>query len=411
MSIWKIVLKNIAQRKLSSVLTAASIALGVAAAVAVLAIKAQSREAFRQGTLGYDLIVGSKGSRLQLVLNTVFHLDQSQGNVPFDRYKELAAHPAVELAVPLSVGDQYRGHRIVGTTDRFLTDFEIRPGERFELEGRPFRFSEDALVKAMKGGAEDGVFEAVLGATAAKRTGLRIGDRFAAAHGVVQSTGEHEEEWEVVGVLKPSGTPHDRAIFINLDSFYHIEDHRSGAEISAVLVRTKGEGGSSADRLAGILNEQPDVMAVKPGIVIIELFETIGKVDVLLLAVSFLVILVAGVSILVSIYNSMAERKRSIAIMRALGARRGTILSIVILEAKALCVFGGLAGLLLGHLLTAAAGGILSASAGVTISATAVRGEEFLIFAGVVALGALAGVVPALKAYRTDIADGLNPTS
>ena len=413
MSVWKIVLKSIAQRKLSSVLTAGSIALGTAVVVAVLALKAQTREGFSQSAFGYDLVVGAPGSTLQLVLNTVFHLDQSPGNVEYARYKEFAAHGGIALAIPVSVGDQYRGHRVVGTTEAFLTDFEVRPGRRFEIEGRPFRFSEDQMTHAMAGHSGDhdhgGVFEAVLGASAAHRTGLRIGDTFSASHGVVDETETHEEEWTVVGILRPTGTPNDRAIFINLDSFYGIKDHKTGAEISAILLRAKSEG--SAFRIKSELDRRKDLMAAVPAQVVGDLFELIGRVDVLLLAVACLVIVVGGVSILVSIYNSMAERRRPIAIMRALGARRTTILSIVILEAAALCFFGGVAGLALGHVLTALAAGILSAEAGVSISAVAFHGEELAVFGGVLVLGVLAGALPALKAYRTDIADGLNPSS
>src|SRR6185295_13898629 len=123
MSLWKIVLKNIFQRKLSSTLTAASVGLGVAVVVAVLALRAQTRESFGQSTFGYELVVGGKGSALQLVLNTVYHLDQSPGNLRVERFKELAAHKAVTVAVPMSVGDSYRGARVVGTTEAFFKTF------------------------------------------------------------------------------------------------------------------------------------------------------------------------------------------------------------------------------------------------------------------------------------------------
>lgn len=409
MSLWTIVLKNIAQRKLSSTLTSASIALGVAVVVAVLAIKAESREGFSQGAFGYDLVVGAKGSRLQLVLNTVYHLDDSPGNIPFALYERLKGDRRVRLAVPVAVGDFFRNHRIVGTSDRLLRDFEVQRGQKFELAaGRLFAFDEEKLRRAMAG-AEEGVFEAVVGA---RVSGLPVGSAFVARHG--GDFGDaHDEKWTVVGVLKPTGTANDRAIFINLESFYHIRTHRAEevnrGKISAVLLQTKGP--HAAKDLAWELNNGPEAMATVPAEVVVELFEMIGKVDVLLLAVSVLVILVAGISILVSIYNSMAERRRAIAIMRALGARRSTVLSIVILEAASLCLFGGLAGLVLGHVLTAVSAQVLASRAGVAIAAAAFRPEELWVLGGVVALGALAGLVPALRAYRTDIADGLSPTS
>lgn len=416
MTLWTIVRKNIAQRALSSTLTSASIALGVAVVVAVLAIKAESREGFSQGAFGYDLVVGAKGSKLQLVLNAVYHLDQSPGNIPHALYERLRTDRRVRLAAPLSVGDFYEGHRLVGTSDRFFREFEVQKGQRFEVaEGRLFRFDEDRLKHVLTAppdhdhGGEGGVFEAVIGS---RVTGLRPGSTFAARHG--GDFGDaHDEKWTVVGVLKPTGTANDRAIFINLESFYHIKTHvaeeANRGRISAVLLQTKGP--HAAKDLAWEINNGAEAMAAVPAEVVVELFELIGKVDLVLLAVSALVILVAGVSILVSIYNSMAERRRAIAIMRALGARRTTVLSIVLLEAASLCLLGGLAGLVLGHVLTAVSAQILTARAGVAISPLVFQPEELLVLLGVVALGALAGVVPALRAYRTDIADGLSPTS
>jgi putative ABC transport system permease protein len=388
MSLWTIVLKNIAQRKLSSTLTAASIGLGVAVVVAVLALRAQARAGFGQSAFGYELVVGGKGSSLQLVLNTVYHMDRSQGNLALERYQELAAHKAVTQAIPVAVGDSVRGARIVGTTDAFFTMFNAG------IEGRPFK---------------EGAFEAVLGSSAAARTGLKIGDAFQASHGVEDAGAVHDEQWTVVGVMKPTSTPNDRAIFITLGSFYHIKDHRQTSGLSAVIVKTRSEG--SALQLLYDLNLLPDVTAASPATVMAEFFDKFDWVPMLLLAVSGLVVVMAAVSVFVAIYNSMSERRRPIAIMRALGARRGTVLSIVILEAAALSLFGALGGLAFGHLLTAAAGGAISARSGVPISALAFHPQELGVVAGVLVLGALAGLLPALKAYRTDIADGLSPSS
>jgi putative ABC transport system permease protein len=419
-SIWKIVLKNIAQRKLSSTLTAASIALGVAVVVAVLAIKAQSRQAFGQSAVGYDLVAGAKGSKLQLVLNTVYHLDQAPGLLAFSVYEKYRGDRRVRLAAPVAVGgDTYRGHPVVGTSDLFLRDFEVQPGQKFELaRGRLFAFDEGHLRHLMtappdhRHEGEKTAFEAVLGSAAARSTGLDVGSAFVVRHGG-ESGEEHEERWTVVGLLKPTGTANDRAVFINLESFLHIKDHQAEAvvrgKITAVVFKTKGA--HAANHLAAEINDGAEATAAIPAAVMADLFDLVGRVDLLLLAVAALVILVAAVSILVSIYNSMAERRRAIAIMRALGARRALVLAIILLEASALCLFGGVAGLALGHGLTAAAGQVLAARAGVTVSAVAFLPEELFVLAGVLVLGALAGVLPALKAYWTDIADGLSPTA
>ncbi|MBV8881808.1 MAG: ABC transporter permease, partial [Planctomycetaceae bacterium] len=322
MSLWKIVLTNIRQRRLSSTLTAASIALGVAIVVAVLALRAQVQEGFRQSAFGYELVVGAKRlGALQLVLNTVYHLESSPGNIPWSRYQDLAAHKAVAAAIPISVGDSYRGARVIGTTPEFFTAFNTT------VAGATFRFDLDRLGKAMAGQEAAGAFEAVVGS----RTGLKIGDTFRPAHGVEAAGDVHAETWTVVGVLDPTGTPNDRAIFINLDSFYEIKDHRQGGGISAVIVKTRSEG--SALALEYDLNQLPDVMAASPAKVMAEFFSKFDWIPLLFLAVAGLVVVMAAVAIFIAIYNSMSERRRPIAILRALGARRGSVLAIVLIEA------------------------------------------------------------------------------
>lgn len=409
MHLGTLVWRNLARRRLNAVLTASSVALGVAVVVAILAIHAGGGEAFRQSAFGCDLVVGGKGSALQLVLNSLFHLDRSPGNLAWERYRELAAHRGVAWAVPIAVGDSYRGYRVVGTTDRFFRDFRPRPDRSFEIEGRPFRFDAARLEGVMSGGTAEGTFEAVVGSVAARRAGLGLGATFRVSHGVEGEGEEHGETWTVVGILRPTGTPHDRAIFINLDSFYATAGHEARAEVSAVLVKAKSEG--TAYQLEHDLNRRPDVVAAAPGRVVGELLELVGKVDLLLLVVAALVVVVAAVSILVSLYASMAERRRSIAILRALGAPRSAVFRMMLLESVALCFLGGAGGIVLGHLLTAAAGRALSAWAGVEIAAFAFHPEEPAVFGGVLVLGALAGALPAWAAYRLEVAEGLSPTS
>lgn len=418
MSLLRIVFKNLRQRTLSSALTSLSIGLGVAVVVAILTLQAQSRAAFSQSAVGYDLVVGPRGSSLQLVLVTVFHLDQLQSTIDYKLYKELSRDRRVRAAAPLAVGDTYKGHRLVATLPALLTEFEVQAGMKYELAaGRMFESSEELVDHLMQESdhahSHSGMkFEAVVGSIAANKTGLGVGSTFVATHGLDEGK-THEEQWTVTGVLKPTGTPADRAIFINLESFAAIGDHMKAAtaekgrrgRISAVVLGMKR--GGARDLMYDFQN-RTDAMAVAPGSEIYTLFELIGNIDKLLLAVSALVILVAGVSILVSIYNSMSERKRPIAILRALGARRATILSIILMEATSLCLIGGLAGLVAGHGLAEVAGRALRSQAGVSISGWAFHPLEAAVIGGLLLLGILVGLLPALKAYRSDIATGLN---
>jgi len=455
MNLFKIVIKNMRQRALATWLTGTSVALGVALAVAILLIKQGVQQRFEQGTLGYEMVVGAKGSPLQLVLNTVYNLDISPGNISWKLFEKLRDDKRVKLAVPFSVGDNYHGFRIVGTTDAFFKDFEFEPGRKPELAaGRIFNFSEAALKSAFQeaeqrakereakergeevkpaseppANTKEHPFEAVIGSTVASETGLQIGQTFIAAHGVQPSAEakEHTENpWTVVGILGPTHTACDRAIYINLDSFYHIEGHEirqatapakveekdndpDPGQVSSVVIKLRSP--IFAFPLYRELNDRQDAMAAFPAAEIRKLFDIVGNIDRLLLAQAILILVVAGVAIAVSIYNSMSERRREIAILRALGARRATIFSIVLLEAVTICLVGSAVGLVGGHVVVAAANGFLYRASGFVIPAFHIVALEWYILAVAVVLGALSGLGPAWGAYRTDVARNLAPTS
>lgn len=456
MNLFTIVIKNMRQRALATWLTAISVALGVALSVAILLVKQGVQQRFEQGTLGYEMLVGAKGSPLQLVLNTVYNLDVSPGNVSWKLFEQLRDDKRVKLAVPFSVGDNYHGFRIMGTTDAFFKEFEFEPGRRPELAaGRIFNFNEAALRTAFEEAEQrakereakergeevkpapershaERLFEAVIGSTVAQETGLKISEKFIAAHGVQPSAEakEHTENpWTVVGILKPTHTAVDRGLYINLDSFYDIEGHEirnpteekkaAAAEekdndpdlgmVSSIVLKLRSP--ISAFPLYREINDRQDAMAAFPAAEIRKLFNIVGNIDRLLLAQAVLILIVAGVAIAVSIYNSMSERRREIAILRALGARRATIFSIVLLEAVAICAVGALVGIVGGHLVVAAANGIIYQASGFVIPAYHVQALEWFILVVAVAIGAISGLGPAVGAYRTDVAKNLAPTS
>jgi putative ABC transport system permease protein len=453
MNLVKIVIKNMRQRALATWLTGASVMLGVALAVAILLIKQGVQQRFEQGTLGYEMVVGAKGSPLQLVLNVVYNLDISPGNISWKLFERLRDDNRVKLAVPFSVGDNYKGFRIVGTTDTFFKDFEFEPGRKPELAaGRIFNFSEDALKSAFQEAADrarereakergeevkpapepahvERPFEAVVGSTVAQEAGLAVGQTFIAAHGVQPSAEakEHTENpWTVVGILQPTHTAVDRAIYINLDSFYHIEGHElrgptapekpeekdndpDPGQVSSIVLKLRSP--ITAFGLYREINDREDAQAAFPAAEIRKLFDIVGNIDRLLLAQAILILVVAGVAIAVSIYNSMSERRREIAILRALGARRATIFSIVLLEAVTICLFGAAAGLVGGHVVVGLANGALYKASGFVIPAFHIQPLEWYVLGIAVILGAVAGLGPAFGAYRTDVAKNLAPTS
>lgn len=438
MNLVTIAWKSIRQRWLASSLTALSIALGVALMVTVLVINGVVTRMFSQSATGYHLVLGAKGSPMQLVLNTIYFMDRPIENVPYRKYLELKRLSWVKHAIPFNLGDTTDDgrFRIVGTIPEYF-EVEYIPNKHLALQEGAF----------LKNG-----FDAVIGARVARAYGWKIGHKFPIAHG--GNLGDiHDERFEVVGILEPTGTPIDRAVFIHFDGFYQIPGHEKpleearaqakareaggadlpivapaaplgqsstpaeGAtkaravtddqkEVTAILVQTKTD--SLAYLMQGRINKGVWFQAANPIEQISRLLrDVVGNVRTMLLVMTVLIIVVSGVGIFVSIYNSMSDRKREIAIMRALGARRATVFSIIIAESILLCVAGGVAGLLIGHGLVFIAGPIVEARSDVLINPWSFEFEELVIFPALLVLAVAVAIVPGLAAYRTDVARGL----
>jgi len=452
MPLWKIAWRNMTQRKLSSFLTGLSMALGVALVVAVLVVYGVVKDSFGNAAEGYSIIVGAKGGRLQLVLNTVYHLSTPIENIPWDYYTEFIATPEkkgrfsnyVEVAIPYCLGDNYEGFRVVGTT----ADLFTRLGLGRDPEGNvlQYQFSEGGVFDPGK------PFEAVIGSVAAYRTGLKLGDTFAPTHGVSGGPGAHahdENPFKVVGILAPTGTPNDRALFVNIEGFFLLEGHAKvikrpvgespdaaahGAhddqqdhellpdeqrEVTAILLRTSSPIADLS--LPRVINKEQYAQAAMPTREIFNLFDAIiGPMQMLLLGLAGMVVLVAGIGIMVSIYNSMNDRRRDIAIMRALGASRRTISQVVLLESALISILAGVGGWLLAHGLIAVLNPFLTAQTGVSIGffdwatfqvplgrASFNMPYEVAVLLGLMAVSILIGFLPAASAHRTDVAKAL----
>jgi len=490
MSLWAIAFRSIQQRSLASGLTVVSMALGVMLVVAVLLIYGIVDNSFRSNSsLGYNMIVGAKGGKLQLVLNTVYHLSSPVENIPYDYYQEFLPQEKrggeregkyssyVRFAIPLCLGDYYESYRVVATTPEMFDDFiyDLDYERKYEFaEGRNFKYRSE----------EHGFFEGVLGATVARETGLNIGDTFSPSCGAVE--GKVHAPFTIVGILKPSGTPNDRAIFINIEGFYLLDGHakpietadsdeqtgettipsklnetgesvspkvevssdeeitattdpalknqdekddqtkdlESGnghihphdrlhplpveqREVTAFLVRTINPFVISG--LKNTINEGTEAQAVMPIQEITSLFDTIVRpLQMMQLATIGLICIVSGVGILVSIYNSMTERRHEIAVMRALGADRGVVMMIVLVESIMLALGGGLLGWMTGHVLVAAASPWIELHTGVSISVFDFATGELFLIPTLIILAVLVGYLPALSAYKTDVGDALS---
>jgi ABC-type lipoprotein release transport system permease subunit len=610
MSLFKIAWRSIQQRALASVMTGLSMALGVALVVAVLVFQGVIANSFSRAAEGYDIIIGAKGGRLELVLNTVFHLGQPIENVPWNFYKEFTREgvtgsgkpgkyaSVVDVAVPFCLGDNYKGYRVVGTTP----DLFNKLGYGIDAEGQPIPYQ----FQAGKSFKQDDFFGAVIGSVVARRTGLRVGDKFEPTHGVTtdEEMGHKHDPFIVRGILAPNGTPNDRALFVNMEGFFLLEghakeheaekpgakhahdehDHKRGddhdhadhqhehdgdhkhddakktegskqaAEVKSEAKSDEAKADASADEaksdeaksdeaksdeaksdeaksdeaksdeaksdepksdepksdepksdepksdepksdepkseaasddscqgsesaqdhdhdhkpaakghdhahdhdhdhghdhshhghdhdhahhheplpedqrevtailirsnsptvgltLPRSINKGQIAQAVMPIGEIRKLFDgLIGNLQMILLVLAVLIVVVAGIGIMVSIYNSMSERRREIAIMRALGAGRGTVRSLILLESVILSVVGGAAGFLLGHGLIGLLSPFIAAQTGVPIGAFQFVPYELILIPGLIVLAALAGYIPALSAYRTDVSRALSAT-
>ncbi|MEX1042673.1 MAG: FtsX-like permease family protein [Pirellulaceae bacterium] len=473
MSIWRIAWRNVTQRGLASALTAFSMALGVALVTSVLIIHGVvSRSFMDNSNLGYDLIGGAKGGKLQLVLNTTFYLSEPIEAIPYSFYQEFLSaeqqrtelarmnsdtlneltdgefHSNIHFAIPVCLGDYLGPFRVVGTLPKF---FELFPEDYGEGLKYKFRAGQN-----MRPWSEDhGYYEAVIGSVVAKRMGIEVGDQITPSHGGDPNDVHNESPFTVVGILEHSGTPNDRAVFINMEGFYLMDGHAKidpedpsmtaptgeggihraplqlkQREITAVLIRSNGAIDSRI--LNRRINKGTVAQAARPIMEITRLFELfVYPIQSLLLVLTFLICIVSGISVLVSIYNSMNDRRREIGVMRALGARRRTVMGVILLESIILSVGGGLAGWLGGHLILAAASPAIEERTGVAIGPfdlaplprtlevkvpeviieSALGGLlslELVIIPALLLLAVIVGFLPAYTAYRTDVAEALS---
>lgn len=443
MNLLTIAWKSIRQRQLASCMTALSIGLGVMLMVVVLVMFGAVDSAFNQRSVGYDLIVGpARGSDLQLVLSAVYRMQPPSENLPYMYLDQLRNDRRVVSAVPLAFGDVTKegSFPIVGTTtEYFLNDF--MPGRSFQIRGSRI----------------NGLFDTIIGAEVARQNKWDIGSQFTIVHGGAESGHVHDEKFTVVAVLAPTGTANDRTVFLNLDGFYAIAGHEKSVaeiekrlrdfyaadperlaeglkqleevkkeeaipghhhhhaapaamkEVTAILVKTRPEAPSDAIFLSAELQKGFQAMAVNPVRPIQRLVTgLLGNIQKAMVVLTAMIILVSGVGIFVSIYNSMSDRRREIGIMRALGAGRMHVFGIVLAESALLCVGGGIIGWLVGHGLAITASPWVIRQTGLLINPWALNSWEAVLFPVLVGLAALVGFLPALTAYRTNVAEALS---
>ncbi len=396
-----IIYRSLRQHALSTFITAGSIALACGLLMTVWMVKTQAQAAFVSTSTAFDGVLGARGSKLQLVLNAIFHLEASPGNLAWSDYEFIKKHPAVKTAIPIAVGDNLRGYRIVGTVPELFTGVEYAPGKKFTVQPGGKLFADDAR-------------EAVAGSFAAERLGLKRGDTFHPFHGLAfDEKNQHAETYVVTGILAPTNTPADKVVWIPLKGVQTMSGHdaKAATEVSAVLVQLRAA--TAGFMLDLMFNKQGNrlTFAYPVNAIVSELFGKISWFDRVLALVAYLVALVAAGSVLASIYNSMSARQRDLAILRALGARRRTIFGAVVAEAACIGALGAAAGFAVYFALLTVVAGVIRAQTGVVLDVAAGHPVLWICPLAMIALCALGGAVPAVKAYRTPVAATLAPVS
>ena len=396
-----IALKSVRQHWVSTAITALSIALAGGLWMSVWSIRDQANRAFEATDMGFDAVLGARGSALQLTLNAVFHLEASPGNLGYADYETIRDDRRVAAAYPIAVGDNLKGYRIVGTLPELILEHEYREGKGFEFQGagRPFEASKR---------------EAVMGAMVAKRLGLWVGDTFQPYHGLDYDPAEkHDDLYTIVGVLEPTGTPADRVIWIPVLGVQVMDGHapESREDVSAVLLRLKNP--MAGHQLSLLYNKQGDRLTFAWPIasIIAALFAKISWFDQALALIAGLVAFVAVASVLASVYNTIEGRKRDVAIMRALGAPRRAIVGFVTMECALIAGIGSVLAYPIYLTLFVGVAGIVRSQTGVMLNVFTWNWALFWMPVLLVGLSAVMGLVPAWKAYQTDVAKNLAPLS
>ncbi len=452
MNILQIAWKNIRQNPATSILGILLTAFGTGILCVLLLTSHQIEEQLDNNSRGIDLVVGAKGSPIQLILSSIYHMDNPTGNISLAEAQKLAANPMVKLAVPLSLGDNYRGHRIVGTDSTFLQLYGL------EFDGGRLWQTD---------------FEAVIGAEVARKHGLKIGDTIYGAHGLSSEGHTHDEHpYTITGILKPGHQVVDRLIISNLASIWrmhgdhtndephdhaaeqghehdvegveehehhhgehhdhdHAENHEPAgtdghqspaAEHPALVKSMMGDIGSGEREITSMLiqyrnpaaigmfprlvNQHSSMQAASPALESARLFSLLGIGIDSLQVLAYVIMFMAALSVFISLYNALKSRKYDLAVMRTLGASQGKLFGIVIAEGILLTFVGAIAGIVVGH----TALYIIGASTDGTttfVEAFALLPQEAGLIAIGVAIGFVAAVIPAAKAYRTSISHTL----
>jgi putative ABC transport system permease protein len=404
MNLFKLSWKYLIAKPLNTGLNILLLALGLAIITVLILIQDQLQNKMTRDAEGIDLVVGAKGSPLQLILSSIYHIDFPTGNIDLADAQTLSNNRLVKNIIPLGLGDNYQGYRIVGTNHDYLDLYkaDFQDGRKWE---KPF--------------------EVVLGHEVARKIGLGIGDSFIGSHGIGSSSHAHDEHpYEVTGILTPMGNVLDKLILTSLESVWYTHDEGhdhnkfetpvasrgfpetdEDREVTALLLQYRNP--IAAVQLPRFINSRSAMQAASPTFEIARLFELLGVGVRIVQGLAIVIILIAGLGIFIALYNSLKERKYDLAVMRTLGASSGLLFIHIILEGIILTLLGAVIGIGLGHLFLA--GLVMANEQGAMSGLTAAvfLTEELWVLGFALLVGVVASLIPAYNAYRTDIAKQL----
>ncbi|MVM39631.1 FtsX-like permease family protein [Spirosoma sp. HMF3257] len=401
MNLFRISWSNLQDKPLSSFLSGLLMTFGITIISLLLLLNKQLDDQFRKNIKGIDMVLGAKGSPLQLILSSIYQIDSPVGNISLDEAERLTRNPMIKTAIPLSMGDNYRSFRIVGTNKKYLDHFDATVGQ-----GKLFQQN----------------LEVVIGPRVAAVTGLKIGDTFASSHGLDKNGDEHaDSKYKVVGILNPTNTVTDQLILTPLSSIWAIhehhdeeehnkegeahEDHEEGPEespreITSMLIKFRNPMGMM---LARGINSNSKLQAALPNIEINRLFSLLGVGVDTLRGLAIVIMLISGISVFVSLYNSLKERRYEMALMLSMGATRAQLFGMLLLEGLVLALIGFGLGILLSRIGLWLFSSSVSEDYHYNLAAFGILPEEWVLLGVAILIGLVAAALPALGVYRMNI--------
>lgn len=415
MYLLKLALKSLLNRRFTVLLTVLSIALSVTLLLGVERLRTESRSSFANTISGTDLIVGARSGSVPLLLYSVFRIGNATNNISWQSYQALSQHQSVDWSIPISLGDSHKGFRVMGTTAEYF---------------QHYHYSRDRALSFASGKAFASLYEAVLGADVAETLGYQLGQQISISHGAgkISLVSHDDKPFHVVGILKKTGTPVDRTVHVSLQGIEAIHvDWQGGAQlpgfsisaeqaekmklqpksITAFMLGLKSK--ITTFRLMREINtyDSEPLLAIMPGVALQELWDMMGIAEKALLAISVFVVIVGLTGMITTVLTSLNERRREMAILRSVGAGPLHIFMLILGEAICLTMLGTLLGLVLLYSLLWIAQPLIESQLGIFIPIRWPGNYELSLLSAVMIAGVLVSLVPAWRAYRYSLADGM----